>query len=78
MCPIPPIKLRSTASISNEAVEEATGRGWPAWMAFLDARGGASLEHRGIVALLAGEGGVESGWWQQTIAVSYEKATGHR
>src|SRR5690606_35499435 len=31
-----------------------------------------------IVALLLGQGGVESGWWQQTVTVGYERAKGLR
>jgi uncharacterized protein YndB with AHSA1/START domain len=63
--------------IGDEAVRGATGRSWNEWEALLDARGAAGLPHKEIVALLA-DGLVESGWWQQTVAVDYERRKGMR
>ncbi len=40
--------------ISSDAVERATGRRWDAWIEFIGARGGADLDHKAIVALVAG------------------------
>lgn len=62
---------------SDDAVREATGRGWSEWEEALDARGAAGLSHKEIVALL-GEMGVESGWWRQQVTVGYEKRKGKR
>lgn len=65
-------------NISSPAVEKATGRTWDRWIAFIDERGGDDLDHKGIVALVKAEGGVEKGWWQQTVTVGYEHAKGRR
>lgn len=63
--------------IRDDAVREATGRGWDEWEALLDARGAADLSHREIVALLA-DGLIESSWWRQSVAVDYERRKGKR
>ena len=65
-----------TGRVTDSAVKEATGRDWKAWMRALDAAGAAELNHKQLVALVARE--VESGWWQQSIAVAYEQARGKR
>ncbi len=41
----------------------------------LDAAGGAELDHKGIVAVLAQRHGVGP-WWQQMVTVAYEQARG--
>lgn len=64
--------------ISDEAVHKATGRVWDEWVRWLDEQEAAALPHKEIVALLRGRGGVESAWWQQSIAVGYERAKGLR
>lgn len=64
------------AGVSSEAVAKRTGRDWDEWFALLDARGGKTLDHKGIVALLEDQD--ISGWWQQMIAVGYEQARGKR
>ena len=64
--------------MSDEAVVRATGRDWEAWLAFLDDLGALEMDHKGIVALLAGSGGLSNGWWQQSVAVGYEQARGLR
>lgn len=61
---------------SEDAVRKATGRGWDEWFGWLDAAGASTQEHKGIVALLKPD--VESPWWQQSVAVAYEKARGLR
>ena len=63
--------------VSDDAVRAATGRSWDEWEAELDARDAAGLSHREIVALLA-DGLVESGWWRQSVATTYEKRKGAR
>lgn len=47
-------------------------------MAFLDDLGAREMDHKEIVALIAGPGGLPSGWWQQSVAVGYEQARGLR
>lgn len=64
--------------ISDEAVQRATGRSWDEWFGWLDERGAGGMSHREIVALLAREGGIERGWWQQMVTVEYERARGLR
>ena len=63
---------------SDEKAREATGRDWSEWEAELDALGAADLPHREIVALLAERAGVESSWWRQQVATTYEKRKGKR
>jgi uncharacterized protein YndB with AHSA1/START domain len=62
---------------SNEAVERATGRPWDYWMALLDEAGGREMSHKELVFRLALDRNV-SEWWQQQIAVAYEKSRGLR
>lgn len=66
------------SGVSGEAVEKATGRDWDSWLAFLDKLGAGSMNHKEIVALVAGPGGLNNGWWQQSVAVGYEQARGLR
>lgn len=60
--------------ISDEAIARATGRNWNAWLRFLDDMGVQELDHKGIVAVVAGPGGLANGWWQQSVAIGYEQA----
>lgn len=69
---------REGIKVSDEAVRAATGRDWDEWVAFLDAAGAEGRSHREIVALVGDPGGVESGWWQQSVANGYEKLKGSR
>ena len=66
------------SGISSEAVAKATGRDWASWLELLDRLGARDLDHKGIVALLAGPGELANGWWQQTVAVGYGQARGLR
>ncbi len=66
------------SGMSDEAVARATGRDWNAWLRFLDGLGAQELDHKGIVALIAGPGGLSNGWWQQSVAIGYEQARGLR
>ena len=66
------------SGVSSEAVAKATGRDWTGWLEFLDGLGARELDHKGLVALLAGPGGLDHGWWQQTVAVGYGQARGLR
>ena len=61
------------AGVSAEAVENATGHSWEYWLALLDDHDGTDLDHKERVAVIA-EAGVDSGWWQQQLAVGYEQA----
>ncbi len=65
------------AGISDEAVRKATGKTWAEWFAILDAAGAARMDHQGIVKVLVGQHGVGP-WWQQMVAVNFERARGLR
>ena len=69
---------RETIGPSDDAVRDATGRGWDEWEALLDEAGGERMSHRELVAWLAQDDRVESGWWRQSVAVGYEKLKGKR
>lgn len=64
--------------ISDEAVQEATGRTWEEWFDTLDELGAGSMEHKTIASLLRERDLVDSGWWAQSVTVAYEKHTGQR
>lgn len=64
--------------VSSEAVYKATGKTWADWIAFLNTRCSPESTHKDMVRILKEEGSVESGWWQQTIAVGYEFVRGSR
>ncbi len=51
-------------TISNDAVRNATGRGWDDWFRLLDSAGAAGCTHREIVALVRGISG-PGAWWEQ-------------
>lgn len=63
---------------TDGAVREATGRGWDEWFDWLDDHGANELDHKGIVQLLDREAQLDSGWWQQQVAVRYEQHIGRR
>lgn len=63
--------------MSSEAVERATGKGWEAWFAALDAAGGSEMAHKDIATLLHERNGVPA-WWSQMVTVGYERARGKR
>jgi uncharacterized protein YndB with AHSA1/START domain len=66
------------SDISTEAVLAATGRTWDEWFEELDARNGADLSHKGRVNVLRDDLGLAKPWWQQEVAVAYERARGLR
>ena len=73
-----PVDDQTFNGMSSEAVARATGRNWDAWLAFLDDLGAQESDHKEIVALVAGPGGLTNGWWQQSVAIGYEQARGLR
>lgn len=64
-------------SISDSAVQSATGKTWDEWFAVLDAAGAASLDHQSIVKFLREQHEIGD-WWQQMVTVTYEQARGLR
>jgi hypothetical protein len=63
--------------VGDEAVKAATGKTWPEWFAILDAEGAAEKAHGEIASILAERHEVGP-WWQQMVAVGYERARGLR
>lgn len=63
--------------VSDEAVQAKTGRAWQEWLDLIDAAGGQRMSHKEIVRWLDEQHAVEP-WWQQMVAVTYEKARGLR
>lgn len=74
---VDPVHL-ALGQISPGAVREATGRDWADWLDLLDAAGAAGWDHRGIVDHFEREHPEVSPWWQQSLAVAYERARGKR
>lgn len=72
-----PAAKKKGREVTDDAVRDATGRTWDEWAALLDSRGAADFSHKQLVALLA-DGLIESSWWQQSVAVAYEKKKGKR
>lgn len=63
--------------MSDQALIEGTGADWKTWLAILDERDAASLDHAAIAHLLVKEFGVD-GWWAQSITVGFEQERGLR
>ena len=66
------------SGLSEEAVARSTGRNWNGRLAFLDGLSAQEMNHKEVVALIAGPGELSNGWWQQSVAVGYEQARGLR
>jgi hypothetical protein len=62
---------------SDEKLVEATGKGWLAWIAILDAWGAQEQTHPATVTYLANEHAAPA-WWRQTITVGYQRVRGMR
>lgn len=62
---------------SDERLTEATGKGWMAWIAILDAWGAQDRTHPATVTYLTDEHAAPA-WWRQTITVGYQRARGIR
>lgn len=63
--------IKEAAGVSTDAVARRTGKSWDDWFEVLDNAGAATLDQRGIIAILAQKHGIGP-WWQQMIAVGYE------
>lgn len=64
-------------SLTDEAVEKATGKGWTEWFTILRQEKADKLPHREIAKLLSDQYNVD-GWWAQSITVEYERHLGRR
>lgn len=65
------------AGISDDKVEQSTGKSWAQWLAILDKAGAATMPHKEIAAWLIGNHPI-GGWWAQMVTVGYEQARGLR
>jgi hypothetical protein len=63
--------------IGDEAVRRRTGKGWDGWFRLLDRSGARRMSHREIAAHLHLKLGCP-GWWNQMVAVAYERERGMR
>lgn len=63
--------------LGDDALRDATGRGWDEWCDVVDAWPGHGDGHAAVAAHLQAEHGVD-GWWAQTITVGWERITGRR
>ncbi|MCO5229370.1 MAG: hypothetical protein M9934_13960 [Thermomicrobiales bacterium] len=62
---------------SDEAITNATGKGWDAWKAILDEWNAPAKSHTEIARYLSDEHGVPD-WWAQGVTVGYERMIGRR
>ena len=67
----------SEPETTDEAVTEATGRGWDEWRRVIEASEAAAEGHGAVAAWLSAEHGLD-GWWAQTVTVGWERITGRR
>ncbi len=72
-----PDAYETLAGMSDDAVENATGRTWPEWAAYLDGENAFTWEHRDIAAHIDTSFDC-GGWWAQTVTVAYERFRGLR
>jgi hypothetical protein len=75
--PAAPSVPEKLGGIGSDAVQKATGRTWPEWIAFLDGLDAIKLPHKEIAALLHEKHNIP-GWWCQMVTVGYEQAKGRR
>src|SRR5215218_10654818 len=64
-------------SVSDAAVQRATGKSWDEWFALLDAWHGTTHNHTEIARHVYETYGID-GWWAQNVTVGYERARGMR
>ena len=64
-------------AFSDETIRERTGRGWEEWFDLLDSWGSETLGHTEIARRVAELPGI-SGWYAQSVTMSYERARGLR
>lgn len=63
--------------MSDEAIAEATGRGWDAWVELIEVDPVADQGHTAVAAWIQSAHGVD-GWWAQAVTVGWERITGRR
>lgn len=73
-----PDDYEAMAGMSDDAVRRATGKTWPEWTAVLDAVRASEWQHKEIAAWVHENHDGVSGWWAQSVTVSYERFRGLR
>ncbi|MBI1805736.1 MAG: DUF1801 domain-containing protein [Ignavibacteria bacterium] len=68
---------RSAAGVSDEAVKTKTGKTWAQWFSILDKVGAKTMRHTEIAEYLYTKQKCPA-WWNQMVAVSYERERGMR
>jgi hypothetical protein len=68
---------KQTTSMSDAAVQRATGKNWSQWFAILDKAGARKMAHPEIARMLGSKYKCPS-WWRQMVTVEYERARGLR
>lgn len=63
--------------LSEERVREGTGRGWPEWVALVDAGPGREASHAAVAAWVHAENDL-TWWWAHGVAVGVHRLTGRR
>ena len=66
------------ATISDEAIEKATGRTRTQWFEILDDLGAQDMTHKQIARVLEDRKLIDDAWWCQTVTVEYERHIGRR
>ena len=74
--PKPKLDLAKIAGMSDDAVEEKTGRNWAQWVELLDGQRAMDKPHREITQLVSSLGTPD--WWKQMVTVGYERIRGLR
>jgi hypothetical protein len=64
-------------SVSDAAIQRATGKSWDEWFSLLDAWHGTTHNHTEIARHVYETYGID-GWWAQSVTVGYERARGMR
>jgi uncharacterized protein YdhG (YjbR/CyaY superfamily) len=72
-----PARQKINYSLTDKAVETATGKGWNEWFTILGQKTDDSFSHKDIAKLLMDQYQVD-GWWAQSITVEYERHLGKR
>jgi hypothetical protein len=72
-----PTAARKSTSMSDAAVQKATGKNWSQWFAILDKAGARTMPHPEIARMIGSNYKCPS-WWRQMVTVEYERARGLR
>lgn len=66
-----------TLPMSDDAINQGTGKTWSEWRELLDTWGASEKSHKEIASFVSNEHGVDD-WWAQGVALGYERLIGRR